>query len=254
MATTFTTSQPIQPWPATLKPSDMTLQLQFHTTSFASPFTRTMQTQELPGALFRLTASFPPMMLERVAPARAWMAKLRGSAGRFYWPANGTNFTIPSAYAAETVHYIPLDASSVGVTADRTDITIDATQIGYAPVFTPDGLSTDRTRLTGTLWLQSNQFPLKEGSYISFDDAQGWRHLHIIVGIEFDEDTGKSTVVVEPPMRSMPTPMTAIHVLNPSGVFKLNDDEQGAMRLSPGIIGSMGTIDAMQAFPLRVVV
>lgn len=253
MATSFTTSQPVLPWPAVLRPTDMTLQLQFHTSSFTSPFTRTSQTQELPGAIFRLAASFPISFGDKTDITRSWFAKLRGAAGRFYWPANGTDFNIPTAYAAETVHFVGLDVSTTHVTADRIDITIDSTQIAYAPVFTPDGLSTDRTRITGTLWLNSNQRPLKEGAYVSFDDAQGWRHLHIVVALEHDASTGATAIVVEPPMRSMPTASTAIHVVNPSGVFRLNDDEQGAIRLSPGLVGSLGSIEATQAFPIRVV-
>lgn len=253
MANTFTTSQPIQAWPAMLKPSEVTLQLQFQTSSFASPFTRTSQTQELPGALFRLIVTFPPAVGEKVDLTRSWLAKLRGAAGRFYWPANNTNFRIPSAYAAETVNYVALDVSTDRINVDRTDITVDADSIVYEPVFTADGLSTDRTRITGTLWANSNQVQLKEGQYLSFDDAQGWRHLHIIVELQINPLTGAALIVVEPPMRAMPTAFTPIHIMNPSGVFRLTDDDQGAMRISPGFIADLGTIEAVQAFPLRVI-
>lgn len=253
MATSFVTSQPVHAWPAILKPSDMTLQLQFHTSSFTSPFTRTSQTQALPGALFRLTATFPPSIGSKTDQTRAWMAKLRGATGRFYWPANGIDFNIPSAYAAETVHFVGLDVSTIDVTSDRTDITIDATQIAYWPVFTPDGESQDRTRITGTLWLNSNRVPLKPGAYVSFDDAEGWRHLHVVVDLIMGEGSSPDVIVVEPPMRAQPTSSTAIHVRNPSGIFRLNDDDQGAIRQSAGMIGALGTVEATQAFPLRVV-
>lgn len=255
MAAAFTTSQPILAWPAALPPAEHTLHLQYHTAMFSSPFTRTTQTQELPGALFRLTASFPlTTRQEKVDAARSWLARLRGAAGRFYWPASGCNFRIPSAYAHETLTLVQLDVSTTLVTVDRTDITIDADSIFLEPVFTPDGLSTDRTALTGTLWLNSNRNPLREGSYLSFDDDQGWRHLHIVVGIEEVVSTGATLIRVEPPMRFLPTATTAIHIANPSGVFMLNDGDQGPMAMRPGRVAALGVIEATQSFPIRVVV
>lgn len=252
MATTFTTSQPIRPWPAGVCPSEMTLQLQAHTSRFSSPFTRTTQTQELPGGLFRLILSFPPIQGEQIDMARAWFARLRGAAGRFYWPANGTDFRIPSAYASEQLTFTRLDVSTTRITVDRTDITIDADLVALEPVFTPDGLSTDRTRITGTLWLNSNQKPLRAGGYVSFDDADGWRHLHVVVEVILSA-VGPDVIVIEPPMRYMPTSSTAIHVINPSGVFALNDDDQGALSLEPGGFGRVATVEATQALPIRVI-
>jgi hypothetical protein len=143
-----------------------------------------------------------------------------------------------------------LDVSASRIRADRTDITSDATTVVLEPVFTPDGGGTDRTRIVGTLWLNSGERPLRVGGHISFDDARGWRHLHVLTGIETDATTGRTTLHVEPPLRAQPTAGTAIHVVNPSGIFQLSSDDMGSMTQRPGRVEQLAAVDGVQAFPL----
>jgi hypothetical protein len=252
--TVFTSSTPPQKWPAELKPSSMALNQQSNTSRFSSPFTRTSQTQELPGGLFKLSADFPIVFGAKVGIARAWAAKLRGAAGRFYWPANGRDFNILDANAAQLIRWVPFSADLTVIKCDSTTVTIDADKIIYDPIFTPDGLSDDATAITGTLWLNSDRNPLEVGCFISFDDADEWRHLHIVVDIEHDPLSGAATLTVEPPMRAMPTSGTPIHTINPSGIFAAVNDDQLNLNHRPGSYAEMASLDAVQAFPLKVAV
>lgn len=247
----FTTSGvPLHAWPRTLRPSDVTLHLGYNTSTFTSPFTRTTQTTELPGALHELAFSLPALGAAQQREARAFVATLRGQAGRFVFPVYGTCRYAPAAmYAAERVTIIPLTADCDTITADSTLITADATTVQYETTFGVTDCP-DSVTINGTLWLNSNRAPLQVGGWLSWDDETGWRHLHIVTGMTHDATTGDCTLTVEPPMRAQPTAETPIHVHAPSGVFRLTGDGEGALRQAGPLAST--TISAVQAFPLQV--
>ena len=136
MATSFSTVQPIQQWPVDLKPNLMTLHLQSNTSAFVSPYARSAQTQELPGQLFTLALGFPPLNMDKAGQARALLARLRGQAGRFYFPVAIWGRAVPSAYAAEQITVISLSIDNDTLTADSTRVRADATQWPYQTIFT----------------------------------------------------------------------------------------------------------------------
>jgi hypothetical protein len=182
---------------------------------------------------------------------RAFFGKLRGGAGRFYFPAYPCRYAPPAMYQPERVTIIPLTADSGTITADTTLITADATTIQFETTF---GVSTcpDNETIVGTLWLNSRRAPLEVGGYISWDDASGTRHLHLLVGLEHNTGTGLATLTVEPPMRDVPTPATPMHVHAPSAILGLVDDGQGALREAARL--STFTLEAVQRFPLNITV
>lgn len=249
MADYTTTGVALHPWPRTVKPAEIGLHLRYNTSSFTSPFTRTTQTTELPGALHQLEASFPSVQKTQVGELRAFFATLRGSAGRFIFPAHPCRYAPPAMYAAERVTLMPLTADDTHITADTTLITADATHVAYEAQF---GVSScpDSVTIIGTLWLNSRRAPLQVGSYISWDDATGWRHLHVVTDMDLNTATGYTALTVEPPMRALPTPATPMHVHAPSGVFMLADDGQGALRMAATLASF--SLAATQAFPLQV--
>jgi len=245
--TDFTTSGiAVHKWPLAARPSEVTLHLRSNTGSFISPFTRTSQTIEWAGALFDLTANFPPTKPDTAKILRAFFASLRGMAGRFYFGAYACRYSPADMYATERVTVIPLSVDSGSITVDSTAHTADATQIAMESVFTVTSATT--TTITGTLWVNSNLYPLEVGGYISFDDSVGWRHLHIVT--EMTATSGVTTLTVEPPMRALPTITTPMHIHQPSGIFMLVDDAQGAMTQSMGKYNY--NIAAVQSHPLDV--
>lgn len=246
----FTTlGVPVHHWPRLVKPADVTLHLRFNTATFTSPYTGTSQTTELPGALHQLDAAFPAVAPARVGELRAFIASLRGGAGRFIFPAVACRYAPRALGAPLRVTVIPLTADDDHITADNTHITADATTVQLEAVFTATTCPDDFT-IVGTLWLNSQRAPLQVGAPISWDDATGWRHLHTVVAMEHDRTTGACTLTVEPPMRERPTPSTPIDVHAPSGIFRLADDGQGALRQA-GRTTSF-TVSAVQAFPIAV--
>lgn len=245
----FSTSQPILSFPAWLKPSVITPFLEYNTAASFSPFTKTVQTQEYAGAVFKISMSFPALRGDRIGEARALMARLRGSAGRFYFPVNCFSRVVPSQYSAERVTFLPFTCDLTTVNCDSTQFKCDATLFPYESLFTADGGGTNPIQIVGTLWINSNKRPLKVGGYISFDGADGYRHLHMIVAIE--SALGKTTLTVEPPLREQPTASTPMHIHNPSGVFMLNSDQIGAITERPGHLGDM-SLEITQALPLNI--
>ena len=221
---------PVHHWPRTVLPSAVTLHLRANTSTFTSPFTRTVQTSELPGALHEAEASFPPIKPAHVGTLRAFVAKLRGQAGRFYFAVNCCRYAPPAMHQAQRVTYMGLLADDTYVTADTTLHRADATRIAMETLFTVSSAPTPTT-LMGALWLNSGRYPLAVGSHISWDDATGWRHLHVVVDMTGpDPATGLHTLTLEPPMRARPTPTTPMHTHAPSGIFQLTDDGQGTLR------------------------
>jgi len=247
MADYTTTGVAIHQWPNTIKPAEVTLHLRYNTSTFTSPFTRTSQTTELPGALFELAATVPSLSPDAVRAARAFVATLRGMAGRFVFPAYACRYAPPAMSQPERVTIIGLTADTDTITADTTLHTTDATTVTYETQYTVTACP-DSTTITGTLWLNSNRAPLQVGGYISWDDATGWRHLHIVTAMATAD--GVTTLTVEPPMRAQPTDDTPMHVHAPSGVMMLTSDGEGALRQAGA--NWVMTVSAVQAFPLQV--
>ena len=141
-----------------------------------------------------------------------------------------------------------MTADNTYITADSTRVTADATQIQMEAVFTV--LSTSGNVIAGTLWINSKRHPFGLNSWVSWDDATGWRHLHKVVDFAFNPENGRCDITVEPPMRAPPTPSTPMHVHAPSGVFQMGDDAQGHSRCA-GRLTSF-SISAQQSFPVAV--
>lgn len=229
--TTYTTAGavPVLAWPRGLRASDATLHLWYSTSRFTSPFSRTTQTTELPGALFQLEASFPSVKKTQVGELRAFFASLRGSAGRFIFPTYPCRYAPPPIYGAERITLLPFTCDDGYITCDSTLHTCDSTQIQMETAFTVSTCPDPET-IVGTLWLNSKRYPLELGSYISWDDAEGTRHQHIVTALVHNTGTGAATLTVEPPMRALPTALTPMHVHAPSAIYLLADDGQGALR------------------------
>ena len=251
--TTYTArGLPVQSWPHQLKPTEIALNIRAHTSVFSSPFTRTTQTVDLPGALWMLEANFPPIRAaDTVRELRAWTARLRGRAGRFLFPAYTCRYAPPLAGLPERQTWFPLTADNADgyLTADNAGLTADATRMQMETTFTL--LDTiGATQLRGVLLFNSRRHPLGIGSYIAWDDAEDWRHLHMVVGMDLDPVTNIAVLDVEPPMRALPTPSTPIHVHAPAGIFQLTDDAAADLRQAGRLVSI--TLSAVQSFPLEV--
>lgn len=258
MATTFTTYQLPKVWPiAKLRPADITLpHLRFNTQKFTSPFTGNTQTAQWPGALWEVSANFPPMVKGgATSELHAFITSLRGSGGRFLFPVYSCRYAPAAPLQADRVTLIPFRVDTTKVTADTTAHTADATQIQYETVFTVDACP-DVLTINGHLMLNSGQAPLHVGSFLSWDesrDGQFWtRHTHEVIAIDYEPTTGATILTVEPAMAFLPTSATPIHVHAPSIVVSMVDDTQAVIRKA-GQQASFG-FAAIQSHPTSITI
>lgn len=250
MTTSYTTAGvTVHHWPRSVRPAQVAIAVRYNTSSFASPFTRTTQTTELPGALHTATVDAPALAPAAARDARAFLASLRGQAGRFVLGVYPCRYAPPGAGGADRNTTIPLTADFTTLTGDTTLVTADATTIRLETTFTVTS-APNSTTLHGTLWANSARAPLQVGSYLSFDDASGWRHLHTVTAMTHTVSTGAAVLTVAPPMRALPGPSTPMHVHAPSGIFMLTGDDAAVLR-PDGTRHSL-TVDAVQAHPLQV--
>ena len=174
-------------------PEDMafdavTWALQTNTSTWESPFTRATQTKELAGARWVATYSMPAYKRADRAKAMAFLAKLRGAAGRFY-------------------AYNPSNMGLLGAG-------------GGAPIVAgPD--QTGSSLLTDG-W-PADTLVLKAG-----DEFQIGAELKQVVDDVLADENGIATINFEPPLRHRPADNTPIILDKPSCIMRLVDDNQNS--------------------------
>lgn len=129
-------------FPSLVSPASVDWRLVSNTQSFTSPLDRTTQTLELPGARWEASVTWPTLAAADWRILTAFLAKLRGAAGRFY--------------------YGPPHATATQQTITGSVLVNGASQTGGSLIV--DGF-------TGTF---------KAGDFISFDTSVG-RELHMVV-------------------------------------------------------------------------
>jgi hypothetical protein len=188
--------------------SQCTFGLQPNTQTFESPLNKTVQTYELPGARWLLTATWQNLNQADARIFKAWLAKLRGAAGRFY--------------AYDMAHKTP----SGNVTGSGT--VYGASQTG-----------TSLVTAWGTSSISNWFLP---GDYFSVNNE-----LKIITAVISLDGSGHATLVFEPPLRSSPTDSSAIIIASPTAIFRLNDDKQDVANFDPDRHPTI-TISATESF------
>lgn len=185
------------------------MSLQANTQFFESPLNKTVQTYELPGAKWLLTATWQNLCEADLRIFKAWMASLRGMAGRFY--AGDLSYKRPrgcvtgagKAYAAKSAGYNTLS----------------------------------------TLWsLISTSNILLPGDYFQIGTE-----LKIITEAASTNSLGLANLTFEPPLRSDVDIDDAIIISSPVAIFRLNDDQQDQINIDPDRHQSI-TIAATEVF------
>jgi hypothetical protein len=172
-----------------------TFGLQPNTQTFESPLNKTIQTYELPGARWLFTATWQNLNQLDARAFKAWLAILRGAAGRFY--ASDLSHKAPSGHAT---------GSGLVYGASQTGNSIVTVWAGV-PNQTGWLLSGDYVGIGGELKIVSASIPITSGNH--------------------------ATIVFEPPMRAVPTDASVIVINNPAATFRLNDDKQDIANIDP---------------------
>jgi hypothetical protein len=171
------------------------LSLQPLTQTFESPLNRVTQTYELPGARWYFTATWQNLKEADARAFKAWLAKLRGAAGRFY--------------ASDLTHKTPS-----GV-ATGSGLVNGANQTGKSIVTSWSGATSVNN------WLLA-------GDYIGIGNE-----LKIVTATANVDGSHLCTITFEPPLRSSPADNSAIVIAAPTAIFRLNDDKQDAANIDP---------------------
>ncbi len=165
-----------------------------NTQIFESPLNRTLQTLELPGARWVVEMEFNGISAADGRTLKAFMAKLRGMAGRFYY--------------GDYSHKAPAGSAA------GTPLVNGASQSGGSLV--TDGWDANQANL------------LLPGDYVGINGE-----LKIITETIASDADGNATLVFEPPMRTSPADNTAVVTQFPKCTFRLQDDEQDLIIIDP---------------------
>lgn len=174
-------------WPSLLRPAPPSVEwaLVANTQVFVSPLSNAAQTVEMPGARWRVSFTLENIEETDAAVLQAFMAKLRGRAGRFTLH----NFSRPRPRGVGSGSPLVNGAGQTGVS-----------------------LVTDG-------WTVSTSGLLVAGDYIGVNGE-----LKIVVASVDSDAGGNATITFEPPLRSAPNDNAAIILEKPTAVFSLEDD------------------------------
>lgn len=165
-----------------------------NTQTFESPLTRGVQTLALPGARWACTAGWDNLQAADAALLRAWLAKLQGTAGRFYLGNLG--------------HRVPRG------TALGTPLVKGASQTGTS--LATDGWTAGATLLAG--------------DFIGYGAGT---ELRMVVADATADGSGNMTITLDENIRVSPSDNSAIVTAAPTCVMRLAGDEQ-AWTYHPG--------------------
>lgn len=189
-------------FPTIRRPSAGSYRLRGNTQTHRSPLDGTEQTLEMPGAVWELTVSWDSLSPDDSRVLAAFLAQLRGAAGRFYYS--------PAAWQ-------PRRATGGG-----TPLINGASQSGSS-------LATDG-------WTPSVQV-MRAGDWLSYTDTSARRRLHMVTADVTSSAGGAAALAITPPIRRAGLDNAAIEVAAPSGVFRLPDDAAPEMAIRPPMLG-----------------
>jgi len=186
--------------------------LQANTQIFSSPFTKSVQTLEKPGSLWQADLSFRGLNETQIRPLIAFMAQLRGRAGRFFLHDHG--------------HPLP------NGTITGSPIISGASQTGTSVLI---------SGFTGTLLA---------GDYIGlpifWTDGSAATELKFVTA-DVTGTGGAIAVSIEPAIRVSPRSGIAVVTNQPTAVMRLVDDKQLSYGRGGSPIYDM-SLSAIEAF------
>ncbi|MEN6375554.1 MAG: hypothetical protein ABFD75_12370 [Smithella sp.] len=169
--------------------------LQPNTQSFESPLNKTVQTYELPGAKWLFTATWQNLNQADARIFKAWLASLRGMAGRFY--ANDLAHKTPSGCISGTLSVNAAAAAGASAISALSSL-----------------ISTSNILLPG-------------------DYFQVGTELKIVTAAASTNGSGVAAISFEPPLRTALTGTESITYNTPLAIFRLNDDKQDNFNFDP---------------------
>jgi hypothetical protein len=227
--TTLTFPEAMREWQA-----QVTWHLEANTAAFVSPLSRSVQTLELPGARWVCDMTFPKMRADMWRTYTAWLAKMRGQAGRVY-------FGPPHYRGSNAPTWVP---DPDAITCDSTEVTCDSTisvnqsnEIPWGEPITIYGGGQAGAVINTSGWV-NNVTVLAAGDFLSYDTSRG-RTLHMVVEDAASDSAGRAAITIEPPIRTAPAHGAAVEFVRPTCIMALQDGMTGAPSFSPYLKASV---------------
>lgn len=190
--------------PAIRRPAEAAERLIGLTQTHESPFDGTVQTLEMPGARWELTATWPTLGPDDRRLMAAFLASLRGRAGRFVF---------------SPAQWSPRRATGGGTPVINGDFQAGAT-------------------LSTRGWTALGQ-AMRAGDWLSYVDTRGRRRLHLVLTDASADAVGVAALSISPPIRRAGADGAAVEVTNPSGVFMLPQDEAPQLNIRAPSFGQV---------------
>jgi hypothetical protein len=192
---------PVLAFPTIRRPSEAAEKLIGLTQTHESPFDGTMQTLEMPGARWEFTVTWQTLSLDDRRELSAFLARLRGRAGRFtYGPI-----------------WSPRRATGGGV-----------------PVINGAGQSGE---VLSTIGWAANAQAMRAGDWLSYLDPAGRQRLHQVVVDATANASGIAALTISPPIRRAGANGAAVEIAAPIGAFMLPQDEAPSLNIRPPSLG-----------------
>ena len=190
-------------FPTIRRPAEAAERLIGLTQVHESPFDGTMQTLELPGARWEFTVTWPTLSPDDRRELAAFLARLRGRAGRFTY----------------SPFWSPRRATG-----------------GGTPVI--NGAGQTGATLSTRGWTANAQ-AMRAGDWLSYLDTAGRRRLHQVAADATADASGIAALIITPPIRRAGADGVAIEITAPIGVFMLVDDNTPAMNIRAPSLGQI---------------
>jgi hypothetical protein len=228
-------------WPQAIVPATVTWHLEANTATYISPLTRAAQTTEMAGSRWVVDITLPPMQSAAWRTLTAFVARMRGQAGRAYvspWHSPGSSAPTYGAGLDLTCDSTAKKADSSTPRADERYPTTLGTPVVY-------GAGQSGGSLVTSGWSPS-AYAFKAGDLFHYDTTLG-RTLHMVLDDIEADAFGRATLTIEPPIRTAPANAAALTIVNPSCVMRLKDNQAGAVSFQPGRWGR-GALSMIETF------
>lgn len=186
-------------------PSNASFRLRGNTQTQRSPLDGTSQTLEIPGSRWEITVSWESLKEADWRILAAFLAKLRGRAGRFTFS--------PAIFA-------PRRGTGTGT-----------------PVFNGAGDIGDSVYITG--WTPSAPAVFLTGDWFSYVDTGGRQRLHMVTADVGAAGGGGANVEITPPIRVAAAASAPLEIVAPVGVFMLTADDGPQAEVRPPRLGAV---------------
>ncbi len=223
------------PWPAALRPSQLSFYLQHNTLRFTSPITRAAQVMRREGARWVATASFDPLDRIRAGILDGLLAALAGSANTVRIHDWRRPFRTGDPRSQGDVPPGPYGFSDSTLFTDGTGFVVGS----GTPVLAAGAARGALALQTQGWW--PNTIAMGAGDYIGLAGR-----LYIATEAVTSSGTGTALIPIAPPLRDAAAVTEPLLLSTPTVAMRLVSDDEAANPTRPGLFTSI-TINLEEA-------